>query len=150
MNWFYNMENKKRLLLAAVSWVPFFICICAAPEVFLVVPTLILAGVFTMLTAIAHDKEKKQAEAEKKAARTCRFDETQKHQVTPRSLDEIREENRVLSAQLDAIEAKINDAEQCGGESLSPQEMQALSDDLKYIQMRIAELKREATKADPN
>ena len=142
MNWFYQMEEKNRIILTVLCWIVcIFNSILETP--FLFVITLIPSVIFTFLTAHAHDKEKKEA-------REKRFDETQKHQTTPRSLDEIREENRVLSAQLDAIEAKINDAEQCGGESLSPQEMQALSDDLKYIQMRIAELKREATKADPN
>lgn len=83
MDWFYNMEDKKRLLLAAVSWIPFFICICAAPEVFLVVPTLILSGAFTMLAAIAHDKEKK-AEAEQKAA-----EEAEKEALRRLSLDDL-------------------------------------------------------------
>lgn len=185
MDWFYNMEDKKRLLLAAVSWIPFFICICAAPEVFLVIPTLILAGVFTMLAAVAHDKEKKKAEAEKKAAeeaekealrrisldealrrislddlgiqkkaaeekaaRTRRFEEMQTHQTAPRSLDEIREENRVLSAQLEIIEAKLNEAEQSGGKYLSQKERQDLSDNLEYILKRVDELKQEAARAE--
>ena len=152
MDWFYNMEEKKRLLLAVLSWIPFFLCICAAPEVFLVVPTLILAAVFTMLAAIAHDQEKK-AEAEKKAAeekaaRERRFEEMRNHQAAPRSREEIRDENRSLSARLEAIEARIEEAEQYGGRRLSFKESQALSDEIEHIQARIAELKQEAARAE--
>lgn len=82
MEWFYNLEDKYRNIIAAVSWLPFIICICAEAVAFLIVLTLAVASVFTIFAALAHDKEKKaekekaaQAQAEAEAKRRAELRE---------------------------------------------------------------------------
>lgn len=72
MEWFYNLEGKYRNIIAAVSWLPYIICFCVKPTVFLLI-LIVPASVFSIFAALAHDKDKKskkaaqeQAEAEAK------------------------------------------------------------------------------------
>ena len=150
MDWFYKMGEKNRIILTVLCWT---VCIFSSILEILVLYVILLipSVIFTFLTAYAHDKEKKESErkaAEEKAARERRFEEMQKHQSAPRSLEDISQENRILSAQLEAIGAKINEAEQSGGKYLSQKERQDLSDNLEYILKRVDELKQEAARAE--
>ena len=93
MEWFFELEENRRNIITAISWVPSIICSTAEAHVFFIVLFLAIACFFTICAVIAHGKDKKaekekaaQAQAEAEAKRRAELRE----KIGDASVDDIK------------------------------------------------------------
>ena len=85
LDWFFQMEEKKRNLLTAATWGILLFAACLDLPTVFIIASLLLAAFFTVCLARAHDMDKKAEEerkAAKKAAEIAEEDEEASQQRT--------------------------------------------------------------------